>query len=167
MSNEDALIQEILRIYNVDLDNGVITHKLSRGRGKAGDEAGTPHPGGYRRLRVCGKHFLSHRVLWLVRYGKWPAHHLDHINGVKTDNRLENLRECTDAENQQNRVASKKSTTGLMGVTTHRSGRYQAQITVGGRHIYLGIHETPELAHAAYLSAKKSLHVFNPELRTI
>lgn len=108
---------------------------------------------------------MAHRLAWLLHYGSWPSRHIDHINGDRADNRIANLRECDDAENQQNlRAATAASKSGLLGVTTrtYRNGavRYAASIQVDGTKRYLGVYGTPEEAHSAYRAAKRQLHPF-------
>jgi hypothetical protein len=87
---------------------------------------------------------------------------LDHINGIKRDNRIENLREATDSENQQNqKKPPAHNTSGFLGVTKYkRNGKWVAGIKLNGKRINLGYFDTPEAAHAAYLQKKKELHPF-------
>jgi len=84
---------------------------------------------------------------------------LDHINGVRSDNRLENLRDASDTLNAENKhVAQKNSKTGLLGVTVHDATHFRARIQVKGCYADLGLFKTPEAAHAAYIKAKRLLH---------
>lgn len=124
---------------------------------------------GYRQshgyLMVCIDYgrFLLHRLAWLYMTGEWPTKHIDHINGNRTDNRFKNLRDVTCAENAQNKKsAHRDSKTGLLGVTPC-NGRFRATIFSKGKHVSLGVHDTPDLAQAAYLSAKKNLHINGDE----
>lgn len=98
-----------------------------------------------------------HRFLLNVEYG--DERMVDHINGIKTDNRRSNLRICSNAQNQHNRGASIKNTLGLKGVSFHvRDRSFQAAIRVNGKRKYLGSFDTAEQAHAAYCSAALELH---------
>ncbi|MBW0450883.1 HNH endonuclease [Paraburkholderia phenoliruptrix] len=84
---------------------------------------------------------------------------VDHINGVKTDNRRSNLRICSKSENGYNQGAQRNNTTGFKGVTVRKdSGRYMAQIRSRGKKIYLGLFDTAVEAHAAYCAAALELH---------
>jgi hypothetical protein len=113
---------------------------------------------GYRVIRVDRMLYRAHRLAWLHVYGCWPTDEIDHINGIKDDNRLANLREVTCAENQQNRRSARTDNkTGLLGVSSSQGG-FQAQIKVNCKLFFLGRFATAELAHAAYLEAKRRLH---------
>lgn len=98
--------------------------------------------------------YLAHRLAWLFCYGDWPEGQIDHINRVRSDNRLSNLRIATASENQMNvrgRGPFKK------GVTLHETQRFQAQIKRDGRNYYLGLYDTEAEANAAYGGASKVL----------
>jgi hypothetical protein len=90
---------------------------------------------------------------------------IDHINGDRSDNRIENLRLCNQSENMQNRSRRGIGEAGLLGVHRFRYGKWCSAITKAGKKKWLGIFDTPEAAHAAYLIAKKDIHTFNPEPR--
>lgn len=90
--------------------------------------------------------------------GGWPTNEIDHKNGVKDDNRFGNLRQATHLLNQQNqRKAQRKNKAGLLGVCAKRNG-FMASIKVNGKNKWLGSFSTPELAHAAYVAAKRKFH---------
>lgn len=122
------------------------------GRAKIGDEAGCSATDGYRRIYCLGRFYQAHRVAWALHYGRWPKRTLDHINGVLSDNRIVNLRECEVWENQANVGRRKDNTTGYRGV--HRAGkRFGTHIRVRGHLIYLGRFDNAEQASAAYEAA--------------
>lgn len=150
--------EEVAALLAYDPDTGVFRWRADRGGSKAGDEAGTDHNGGYRRIHIKGCQFLAHRLAFLLMEGKWPAEDVDHINGVRDDNRWSNLRDVSRTLNNQNlRSAKKTSKTGLLGVRPFR-GRFRAQIEVNGQSRHLGIYDSPEVAHAAYVAAKRLHH---------
>ena len=133
---------------------------------KPGQIAGRVSNNGYRRIMLDGVRYSAHHLAWLWVTGEVPTQpEIDHRNGKRDDNRFSNLRQATKAQNQQNVVARKHNKTGFLGVSLHASKKWVAQIRVNGVKKYLGLFDTPEDAHVAYLSAKKLLHEFQPEPR--
>lgn len=128
-----------------------------RGR-RAGYLAGSEGTNGYIKIQLLGVHCLAHRLAWLYMYGKFPDNFIDHINGVKADNRIVNLRDATASENRQNQRKGNIGTkSGLLGV--YPSGRrWMALIHVDHQHRYLGTYDTREEAHQKYLEAKRAHH---------
>lgn len=149
---------ELLRY---DDNTGQLIRKVATSNSvKVGDTAGYVGKNGYVYLHVDGKCYLAHRVVWLLKYRRWPQANIDHINGVKTDNRAQNLRCVTAAINNQNkRKATKGNTSGLLGVSwMTRAKKWRAQIQVDGKITYLGLFTSRDDASNAYISAKKLLH---------
>lgn len=131
--------------------------KKSRGH-DAGPITYVSKSSGYLIVGVFARQFQGHRLAWFHHYGEWPKHHVDHINGIKTDNRICNLRDVTQLVNNQNvRSANRRSKTGYVGVVPNKK-RFSAQICRGDAQYHLGTFDTPELAHAAYVEAKRRLH---------
>lgn len=150
-----------------DPSTGYLYRRWKDGRvGKK--EIGGLTTSGHRHVMVDGISMYAHRLVWLYAYGCIPDLDIDHINGNGDDNRLENLRLCTHAQNMQNRIANRNSSSRYIGVSIHRTtGKWVSQIMVHGIGRYLGLHETEELAHKAYLEEKKRLHKFNPVQREV
>jgi hypothetical protein len=124
----------------------------------AGSLAGSMNSKGYAVIRTLGALHLAHRLAWLFVHGAWPSGHIDHINGVRSDNRLENLRDVSRSVNLQNqRHARSDNKAGLLGVKRARKG-FEARISADGQYLHLGTFDTPAAAHAAYLAAKRQLH---------
>ena len=118
----------------------------------SGKIAGSVNADGYRRILIYKRTYLAHRVVWAFFYGTWPTKHLDHINGNRDDNRIENLREASARENMHNRKLQADNTTGFKGVI--RDGyRFRARIKVNGKQTSLGSFKTAEEAHTAYCAA--------------
>lgn len=154
-------------LLHYDPETGVFTWAVSRSGVRIGDVAGCLKRNGYRYIGVDGRDYLAHRLAWLYMTGLWPADQIDHINGVKDDNRLVNLREATHLQNHQNRALDVKNTSGFLGVSWHRvTEKWRAYISVGGQQKHLGLFTRPEDAYAAHLTAKAELHTFNPEVRS-
>lgn len=93
---------------------------------------------GYKRGKVFGVNHRAHRVAWALYYGEWPKGQIDHINGNRSDNRIENLREVTNQENAKNKrhIPCASGYTGIK--VCHRSKRWRAVIKVDGKHLSLG-----------------------------
>lgn len=139
-------------------ETGIFSRKSSR----HGESVGFLNAHGYVCFRVDGKSYYAHRLAWLMVHGEWPAGQVDHINGLRTDNRICNLREATNAQNCQNiRSARHHSRSGLLGASFHKgAGKWRSTINVDCRQVHLGFFATAEEAHAAYLKAKAELHPF-------
>lgn len=121
----------------------------------AGKVAGTEHQG-YIRVKLDGRKYQAHRLVWMLAYGECPEHmQLDHINGFRNDNRVENLRLVSNQQNQFNRSCNDGR--GYKGV--YRKGKsWKAEITVPDGRKYLGMFRTPEQAAIAYDAAARRWH---------
>lgn len=151
--NQDQL-KSILYYHQ---DSGVFYWRISSNmRIKPWDTAGKFDSDGYLQIRFAGKDYKAHRLAWLYVNGEFPNCQIDHINGIRKDNRICNLRTATIKQNAENRRISKKNTSGFRGVTLQkRTGKWQAQMTHNGKMLYLGLHSTPEEA-SAVVSAKRA-----------
>lgn len=141
-------------IFKYNPDTGIITYKISRGCKAAGFEAGYLHRTGYIQIEVNGKAYLAHRLAWLLYWGSWPKENIDHINRVKTDNRICNLRDCSQKVNTSNRGLNKNNTSGYTGVS-YNSSRSNWVAKYGTKTI--GYFSTPEeaaLARDTYLKTQ-------------
>ena len=145
---------------------GSFTWRVSHGRAARGSIAGGIDKDGYRVITLKGVDYRAHRLAWFLETGAWPVGDIDHINGDRLDNRIENLRLATRSENNQNIAgAPNHSTTKLLGAQLDRKrGGYQATISMMNKTINLGRYATPELAHSAYMAAKTQLHTNNDRL---
>lgn len=110
---------------------------------------------GYKSGNLLGKRYLAHRVIWLLCHKDWPEGTLDHINGIRTDNRLSNLRLATLSENAQNRKTPSVNTSGVMGVYWYKKFRkWVSMIRIAGKLTYLGAYDDFEEAVAARKEAE-------------
>lgn len=120
-------------------DSGFFTWRVSHPRAKAGSCAGTKDHYGYLVIRVDQILYKAHRLAWLYVHGVWPAKNLDHINRIKDDNRLCNLRDVSQSVNMHNTSETKKSKSGVKGVVWKADKRkWKAQIRVAYKTIHLG-----------------------------
>jgi hypothetical protein len=150
-----ARIQELL---HYDPETGVFTRKKPGPGIAVGQVCGTVDQEGYVRARVDMKTYGVHRLAWLYVKGQFPAGEVDHINGNRRDNRIENLRDVSKASNLQNQKrAQAGSRSGLLGAY-YNQGKWRAAIQTNGMNKNLGNFNTPEEAHQAYLAAKRVLH---------
>jgi hypothetical protein len=158
----EALAERLRTQFHCSAETGVFTRLVTRGTTRAGDVAGHVNSFGYRCIQLDGREYRAHRLVWLYVNGTWPNGQLDHINGIKDDNRICNLREATTAQNQQNlRRPRSDNTSGYLGVTwDKRRGKWRAQIGTNGAIRHRGYFTTPEDAHQAYVQAKRELHPF-------
>ena len=137
-------------------DGGAARAAASWNTQHAGKEAFSMDAYGYGKIGFCGRNYGTHRVAWLLYYGSWPKGHIDHINGNTADNRIENLRIVTDAENAKNKRLSPKNTSGINGVNwDKRCGRWRAQIRISRRSKHLGLFDRLEDAVAARAEANR------------
>lgn len=123
-----------------------------------------PHSKGYLAGAIFGRTYLAHRVIFALHYGYWPEI-TDHINGVRTDNRICNLRSVTPSENQRNRRISKNNKSGFTGV--HASGeKWVAQINRNYKYRYLGRFSRIEDAVAARKEAERKydFHIYHSRI---
>jgi hypothetical protein len=155
------ITQERLKeLLHYDFETGKFTYTISRGHLKKGATAGCEHPQGYIYIVIDCKNYAAHRLVWLYVYGFFPPKYIDHINQIKNDNRLSNLRETSHQENLHNRTP-KKST----GVSFRKDNKkFSSRITVNKKIFNLGLFDTLEEAHQIYLSAKRKFHPFWQEV---
>src|SRR3990167_7311165 len=150
------LIAERLReLFSYNPESGIFTRLVSTSsNARAGDIAGWANSKGYMFIRIDGHKYKAHRLAWLYVHGEWPNGDLDHIDGHRDHNWIGNLRPATRSQN----IANMRNTniSGFKGATRRRDcRRWSAQITVNGRKRHLGLFNTPEAAHAAYVAAAK------------
>lgn len=147
--------KELLRKYFLYIPfTGELIHKLPNGTNKSiGDSFGHLGNHGYLCGNLGSKSYLVHRLIWMYLYGYFPEQ-VDHINHIRTDNRIENLREVSNLENLKNTSVSKNSKTGINGVCLHKpTGKYRAYIMVNRKQIHLGLFDSIDEAHKARLEA--------------
>jgi hypothetical protein len=132
---------------------GKLFNRFKRhGKALADEEAGSLNNIGYRVINVKGKLYLSHRLIYIYHNGEIAdGLHIDHIDRIRSNNNIENLRLVTRQENQWNLPAK--------GFHIHKpNNKFRAQIKVSGKLIHLGLFNTEEEARKAYLEAKKEFH---------
>jgi len=135
-------IQRLREAIQYNPDTGELFRK--------GKRAGSPCRDGYIQVSFDNVQFMAHRIGWAVYFGAFPSDQIDHINRIRSDNRLVNLRECSNRDNS----ANKGRAVALVGTTyLPQYRKWQAQAKLGGRNCYLGVFDTQQEARNAYLSA--------------
>jgi hypothetical protein len=152
----DEITQEYLKSrLSYNPDTGVFTWLNGQ---KSGKIAGNLKRQGYIKINICLVYYAAHRLAWLYVYGRHPGE-IDHINGIGSDNRICNLRECTSTQNNFNQRKRLDNSSGFRGVTWHKTNKkWRARIEISRKVILLGYFSTPELANAAYQSKARELH---------
>jgi HNH endonuclease/AP2 domain len=155
--------ERLKELLNYDAETGIFIWIIKRrGNVNIGSVAGGKKPDGYIHIKLDGKTYKAHRLSWLYVYGKFPEKGLDHINEVKDDNRIVNLRLATDQENMQN-ISSPRinNKSGYYGVSWNKkTNKWVAQIQINGKKKCLGFFKTIEEAYDVYKNAKRELHKF-------
>lgn len=158
--------EEVARLFTYDRETGVLywrnkNRNTIRRKYVAGSSKGTKD--GYSHVRFMGKVHPTHRIIMMLCFGHIPENaEIDHINHVRNDNRLVNLRFVTRSENSKNQSVSSKSTTGVTGVYFSKARKkYIAQIKINQEVIYLGIFETLEEAASARAEANLKFNFHN------
>ncbi len=134
------LTQERLKeLLHYDPEDGIFTRIVGAGSKKSGAVVGGKNSDGYLRARIDNKERVLHRLAWLYMYGEFPKGQIDHINHIRDDNRISNLRDVCNMENHRNRAASVFNTSGFTGVYLNNKGdKFVSRIRVGGKLLNLG-----------------------------
>lgn len=160
MAKADFTAFQLREMFEYNPEEGVFSRKVStNGRyGRAGAVRKSFDKKGYVVVGINGCRYFAHRLAWLYMVGAWPEHMIDHINGVKSDNRFVNLRDVSGFINQQNKHgATNSNALGILGVCRVKN-RFHSAIWVEGKSKRLGSYKTVEEAQEAYLLAKRALH---------
>ena len=155
---------ELRELVDYNANTGLFTWAVNRSnKTRAGSQAGSTRKDGYSVIEIYGRKYKSHRLAWLYCYGCFPKNCIDHINGNKSDNRISNLRDVTHSENLRNQKKPRSDNkSGFLGVCIHKriNGeiKFGAQIRTDGKPTFLGLFDTPNEAHMAYMQAKRIAH---------
>lgn len=150
--------EDLLKILTYNPETGVFTRKTSRGNTKAGSILGCLDKKGYLTAMVLHKYVKLHRLAWFYVYSIWPTQ-IDHINQVKTDNRITNLREVSTMQNCLNQLGPRK-TNKLQTQGVHqikKTGRFRVCCSAYGVKQHLGVFSTLEEAKITYDTYKNNL----------
>lgn len=151
--------EEVGAVLKYDPTTGALVWRENRGgKAKIGTVAGCVNEHGYIRLLLMQRSVMAHRLVWLLKTGDWPDGEIDHIDGNRSNNRLENLRIATRAQNNRNRrsLESKRLPKGVS--RNQRGDTYRVRIMVDRHLITVGNFKTWQLAADAYVEASKRHH---------
>ena len=144
-------------------DDGVLIRKIGASGGKnarKGDIVGNLNSHGYLGFQIDGKKYLVHRIIYYMYHGHIDdTKQMDHIDGNRANNRIENLRLVTRSQNGHNQKIRKDNTSGVKGVSWHKDVmKFQARIKTNNKSIHLGLFDTLEAAEKAITEAREKIH---------
>lgn len=144
-------LREVLR-YDPDAGHFIRIAKTGR-KGRIGEFVGCATNAGYITIGIDGRLYYAHQLAWLYVKGEWLPR-VDHRDGFGQNNRFKNLRPATPQQNSLNARRASSNSSGFKGVSWHKAaGKWSSYIILDGRKRHLGLYETAEAAHAAYIAA--------------
>lgn len=149
--------EKLKELFDYSSD-GELVWKVNVSNVKAGSIAGTTRKDGYKSIGVQKEKHLLHRLVFLYHTGRMPQY-IDHIDGDPSNNRIENLRECTLSQNQQNRRVGKDNKSCVKGVSWHKKlKKWRATIRHNKEQIHLGMFDDFDVAVRVANEARMSMH---------
>lgn len=150
---DDALLEFFHQVY--EYRDGHLYYKVNRRPRMAGDRVGSNDGTGYIKTEIYQQSMMVHRIIFAMHHGFFPQE-VDHINRIRNDNRLENLRACNRRENTHNMPAF-KSRAGAKNVI-RKAGKWVAVVRINGKHRRFGAFDTIAEADAAARAARQQFH---------
>jgi len=149
------MTQELLKELFEYKEDGHFYWKIKKSKKiNIGKIAGCLNYRGYREIRLNGKLYREHRLIWFYHNGVLPINGIDHINAIKDDNRIENLREATQSQNNANNCKMQGSSSKYKGVSFFkRDKKWSAQIVLNKKQKHLGYFDEEYIAAQAYNEA--------------
>lgn len=158
MSNSDLTAEDVRGLFDYDPTTGALINRVKRSTSNIGDRAGFLNGQGYRLIKIWGKKYSAPRVIWLHVTGRWPVKEIDHINLVRDDDRIVNLREADRSQNCANKgVFFKKNSLGYRGLKK-KGARFEVVLCIRGVEKYIGVYHDIQVAALAYDVAAKKYH---------
>jgi len=168
MNQTEHIKQRVVDLFEYNKEDGLLLRKKRQPKTKVGSIAGCVTPGGYRYVQFDGRKYAVHRLVWLLEFGCFPEQTIDHIDGNKYNNCIENLRVVSRTVNNRNAKKRHDNTSGVTGVSLLTNGNYRywmASWKEGGKQVSklfsinkLGDMEAFSLAQEARLAAIEGLN---------
>lgn len=153
--HEPPTVARLRECFTYDPETGLLLWAIQAGRASVGYPAGNIKSLGYLGVQLDKVPLLVHRIVWAMEHGEWPENQIDHIDGCRSNNKLENLRPASHSQNMRNKVGWGKS--GVKGVCwIEGDKKWRASLGVGKSVRYLGQFETIEEADMAYRLAAQA-----------
>ena len=157
-ANSTLTKESLAKFFEYDEKTGIFTRLHTIHGNSFRKQITIANSNGYIVFEVCGRKEYAHRMAWLWCSGIQPIYNIDHINGIKTDNRICNLRDVPQKINRHNiHKTNPNKISGICGVRPSLK-RWSARIFASGKEIHLGNFPTKEAAYAVYILAKKKMH---------
>ena len=149
--------KQVKELFNYDPETGILTWRIKpANRVKIDNVVGCLDNKGYRRTTIDGKVYLNHRISYLHYHGYLPQF-IDHKKGMS--NKINNLRKCTSQQNNQNSKLCRRNTSGVKGVSWHKSSeKWVAHLSINGKDQYLGCYDDIKEAESVVKAAREKHH---------
>ena len=164
LSDDELTIDLINKLFIYDCETGDVKRLITTAsRAKKGNVVGHVNNQGYLRVGIGKKEYQLHRIAYALHYGSFPCGDIDHINGIRTDNRIINLRVVDNTENHRNEGLRKTNKSGEIGISIHKAtGKIIVQVRGLSKKRYVGLYDNMKDAIAARDIAYKNAG-FHPE----
>jgi HNH endonuclease/AP2 domain len=150
----------LLGILEYDKFSGLLTWIVNKNNRRKGCVAGSINSNGYVTLWIDGKQYQSHRVIWFMVNGNWPIDEIDHIDGIRTNNAFNNLREATRSENSRNHKVRVDNNSGVKGVYWNsKLNKWRSEINFNKKRYNIGYFKCLNEAEAAVKRKREELHL--------
>lgn len=159
VTKDDIPISTLREMFFID-DQWCLRNKVTRSNNaKVGNKSGNKRPDGYIKISIGGKNYRAHRIIWALHYNKWPQKQIDHINGIRDDNRIENLREADYSENSMNGSNWSNNKSGIKGVRWREDmNRYVGFVGMNRKQKHVGTFTNIEDAIEAVRKVREEMH---------
>ena len=158
MADKDFSLSQDLLHELFEYRDGSLYWKVTRPHVYIGKEAGCIGDRGYSRIVINNKMYRTHRIIFLMHHGYLPTE-IDHIDGDKLNNKIENLRSATRSQNLLNKKISSKNTSGVKGVSWSKDrNKWEVQMYVNGTKKFVGRFDDLEVAKAMAISFREKHH---------